>query len=44
MSKAELDYYQILGLPKTASKIEICRAYILPYLVINNWRSNIIPA
>lgn len=42
MSKAELDYYQILGVAKTASKIDICKAYLFDDIVTNNWRLNTI--
>ncbi len=42
MSDAELDYYKILGLPRNATKIDICKAYYLSYLVIKSLLFSII--
>lgn len=43
MSEAELDYYKILGVPRNASNIDICKAYIRCYSGTRSSLFSIIP-
>lgn len=40
MSEAELDYYKILGVPRNAPKVDICRAYASCYSATKSWLSS----